>query len=186
MNKVNLGCGLNYKEGWINVDSDNTLKKVDVVWNLNNIPYPFKSNSIDRIYIAHVLEHLDEVYEVLKEMHRICKKGAIIEIYVPYFNNYNAFRDLSHKQFFTWDSFSPVALGRTKTDKKGRGIISYQKRLFNYKSRRLKWASTNKPILKQIAKFIEWCVNINPNWLERRIPFWITCESMRIELEVLK
>ena len=55
--KLNLGCGKDIKPGFINVDY---IKHngVDVVLNLETIPYPFKSKSVDYIMMSHVLEHL--------------------------------------------------------------------------------------------------------------------------------
>ena len=38
MNKLNLGCGKNLLEGYINVDYYN--KKADVIHDLNKYPYP--------------------------------------------------------------------------------------------------------------------------------------------------
>jgi len=35
MNKLNIGCGKDYREGWINLDYDKDLKK-DVSFNLND------------------------------------------------------------------------------------------------------------------------------------------------------
>jgi len=55
MKKLNLGCGEDYKEGYINLDIlDNEF--VDVIHDLNKFPYPFKDDEFGEIYIHHVLE----------------------------------------------------------------------------------------------------------------------------------
>src|SRR5579863_148355 len=57
--KLNIGCGTDYKKGWINIDnnSDENIKKLDLNWDLRN-PLPFKDNSVDFIFNEHFIEHL--------------------------------------------------------------------------------------------------------------------------------
>ena len=48
MTKLNLGCGKDIKEGYINLDI------VDYggnqIHNINSFPYPFEDNTFDEIY----------------------------------------------------------------------------------------------------------------------------------------
>ena len=82
--KLNLGCGrLGQKEGFVNIDFIQH-KGVDMILDLNKVPYPFEDNSIDEIYSCHNLEHLDiEFEDFLQEMRRIMKKNALLTIIVP-------------------------------------------------------------------------------------------------------
>ena len=52
--KLNIGCGNDYKEGWINIDnnSDDNIEKFDLNWDLRN-PLPFKDSSIAYIFNEH-------------------------------------------------------------------------------------------------------------------------------------
>jgi SAM-dependent methyltransferase len=104
MKKLNFGCGRQIKEGWINVDIQKG-KGVDKSFDFNKFPYPFKDDSFDYILLDNVLEHLEKPVEVVKELHRICKKDAIIEIIVPYYNTYYAYVDVTHLHFFNEDTF---------------------------------------------------------------------------------
>jgi SAM-dependent methyltransferase len=180
--KLNLGCDIDYRAGWVNLD--NYGGKADVVHDLNVFPYPFEDGVFDYILASHVLEHLKDLPRVMKELWRICKKGAIIDIKVPYYNNYNAFRDLSHIRYFTWDSFSPMALGKSR--ERGGHCVGYFNKIFSYCDRKLVWATTNKPLLKYVSGFMNWLVNVNPGWIEKRIPYLITCESLHTKLRVEK
>lgn len=85
LKKLNLGCGEDQKEGYINVDWS-PLAKPDVVHDLNMIPYPFEDNSIDIIEVFHVLEHLDKPFVVMKEFQRILKVGGTLHVKVPHFS----------------------------------------------------------------------------------------------------
>lgn len=78
---------------------------IEVVHDLNIFPYPFKKNEFDEIIARHVLEHLDDLTKVMKELWRILKPSGILKIWVPYFASPSAYTDLTHKHFFTLKSF---------------------------------------------------------------------------------
>ena len=100
LKSLNLGCGKRKLKGnWINVDKYKN-ENVDIVHNLNVFPYPFKDNSINHIYMYHVLEHLENPYDVLMECYRILKPDGIIEIYVPHKNHLSAY-DIAHRNYFS-------------------------------------------------------------------------------------
>ncbi len=104
MKKLNIGCGNDVKEGYINLDNKK-LKGIDVVHDLNKTPYPFSSGTFDEIYASHVLEHLEDLSKVMKELHRIIKKGGCLIIRVPHFTNSGAFADPTHRHFFGFRTF---------------------------------------------------------------------------------
>lgn len=98
--KVVFGCGKFARKGWINLDII-PCKGVDLIHNLDEYPYPFKTSSVGYILAQHVLEHLSDLIKVMNEVHRILQPGGMIEIIVPYYKHRNAFTDPTHKQFFT-------------------------------------------------------------------------------------
>ncbi|MBA3047830.1 methyltransferase domain-containing protein [Patescibacteria group bacterium] len=102
--KLNLGCGNKKIPGFAGVDFVKT-KAAEIVHDLNKFPYPFPDNSVDEILMDNVLEHLDDVIKVMEEVYRICKHGAIIKIFAPYYKSSGAFTDPTHKHFFTENSF---------------------------------------------------------------------------------
>ena len=85
MKKINLGCGLDIREGYINVDMV-PGPGIDVVHDLDKFPYPFKNNEIDVVYASHIIEHLNDLPKSMAELKRICKPGAKIIIRVPHFS----------------------------------------------------------------------------------------------------
>jgi len=102
--KLNLGCGKNIRKDFINLD---IVKNpgVDIVHDLNQIPYPFKKNEFSYIFADNILEHVDDLIKILEEIHRISENKAVIDIIVPYFSNIGAYQDPTHKHFFTLKSF---------------------------------------------------------------------------------
>jgi predicted SAM-dependent methyltransferase len=101
--KLNIGCGHDIREGWINLDSA-AIHGVDVVHNLEEVPLPFSDEEFDSILAKDVLEHLDYV-PVLKEIHRILKPGGTLEISVPHFSSVDNYVDPTHKKMFATKTF---------------------------------------------------------------------------------
>lgn len=91
INKVNFGCGSDYKKGWLNLDVNNIA---DYWVDVRN-PINIQDNSVDFIYSSHMVEHLEhnELIFHLKECHRILKQGGILRLGIPDFpsviKNYN-------------------------------------------------------------------------------------------------
>lgn len=83
---LNIGCGTDYKDGWINIDnnSDDNIEKLDLNWDLRN-PLPFAENSVDFIFNEHFFEHLtvEEGQVVMKDLLRVLKPGGVIRIAMP-------------------------------------------------------------------------------------------------------
>jgi hypothetical protein len=104
--RLNLGCGFDIKEGYVNVDMD-LHKGVDLLWDLENFPYPWDDDSVEEIRMHHILEHLgqtpDQYYRIWKEIYRICKKDAEIHIVVPHPRHADFLGDPSHVRPITPD-----------------------------------------------------------------------------------
>lgn len=87
MIKLNLGCGQNLREGYINVDKYASFAP-DVVWDLEVFPWPFDTNSAEEIVMHHSLEHMgataDVFLSIMKELYRVSAPAATIKITVPH------------------------------------------------------------------------------------------------------
>ncbi len=81
--KLNLGCGPNRKNGWVNIDLFDS--KADLQLDLRE-PWPFPDDSASYIYSEHVFEHFEfhvEVPHFLSEAFRVLKPGGIFDVVVP-------------------------------------------------------------------------------------------------------
>lgn len=107
--RINLGCGSQKIEDFVNVDISPTVKP-DMVVDLNKFPWPFKDNEFDHLVAKDVLEHLGETsadfIKVLKEMYRISHNGAIWEIESPHWRCDTAIDDPDHKRLITMGMFN--------------------------------------------------------------------------------
>lgn len=83
---LNIGCGTDYKEGWINIDnnSNNNIERLDLNWDLRHA-LPYDDNSVDFIFNEHFIEHLtvDESRQSLKDFMRVLKPGGVMRIAMP-------------------------------------------------------------------------------------------------------
>ncbi|WP_029006795.1 class I SAM-dependent methyltransferase [Azospirillum halopraeferens] len=97
--KLNLGCGGNKRDGYVNVDKFPHFTP-DVVWDLERFPWPFETDGAEAVALTHVLEHLggppDVFIGVMKELHRVCRAGARIEIVVPHPRSDSFISDPTH------------------------------------------------------------------------------------------
>ncbi|HKU19076.1 MAG TPA: methyltransferase domain-containing protein [Candidatus Saccharimonadales bacterium] len=81
--KVELGCGDTKREGFFGIDILPS-PSVDLVLNIEKHKLPFPDNSIDHIYSSHTFEHLTNYRFVLREIMRVAKPDALVEIWTPY------------------------------------------------------------------------------------------------------
>ena len=103
--KLNLGCGGKVMSGYVNVDVNPRVPGVDVFHNLDEVPWPFESESAEEIRMEHVLEHLCDPNAAMREVHRILQAGGIVHIVVPHFLSPGAFVDPTHRRYFAHDTF---------------------------------------------------------------------------------
>jgi len=102
--KLNLGCGHDIREGWVNLDSA-ALPGVDVVHDLSQLPLPFEDGRFSEVLCQDVLEHVDYV-AVLRELHRVTEPGGRVTIRSPHFTAAAVYVDPTHRTGFSIDTFS--------------------------------------------------------------------------------
>src|SRR5260370_38831538 len=105
---LHIGCRVHKMPGSIGVDIT-ALPGVDVVFDLDREKLPFPDNRFETIYAHHVLEHIRNLPDVLADLHRVCKPGAVIDIVVPYYTCVGAFGDPTHVRFFTYRTLEHFA-----------------------------------------------------------------------------
>ena len=103
MLKLNLGCGRDYRKGYVNIDN-NPYAKTDLKHDLTK-PLPYKDESVDEILCMAVLEHVPNPVKFLKECHRVLRPGGRLKFRVPLANTFLAHHDMTHINFFTPQSF---------------------------------------------------------------------------------
>jgi predicted SAM-dependent methyltransferase len=90
MRKLNLGCGFDKRDGFVNADNFAECEP-DVHIDIEQTPWSLADNSFDYILMKHVLEHVGADFKtfacVMRELYRVTAPGGIIEIHVPHFRH---------------------------------------------------------------------------------------------------
>lgn len=115
MLKLNIGCGTDIRDGYVNVDGNYSwygkpVPQNCVAHDLNQFPWPFADGSADEILMFHVLEHLPDTFKVLSEVNRILKPGGKFHGQVPYGPSHNGRTHWQHCRFFVARSFEAMAV----------------------------------------------------------------------------
>lgn len=97
---LDVGCGRAKLPGATGIDIAN-IPGVDVVHDLDRLPWPLPSSTYGYVRLRSVLEHLGDVMGVLAEVHRVSLPGALVVIGVPHFSSANAYTDPTHRHYFS-------------------------------------------------------------------------------------
>ena len=113
--KLNLGCGVNRKPGYVNVDRE-AAASPDLVVDLERLPWPWPTHSVDAVVMEHVLEHLgrdtDTYLGIFRELYRVCRDGAEIQIIVPHPRHGVFLNDPTHVRAVTRESLELFSLAK--------------------------------------------------------------------------
>lgn len=79
--KINLGCGKDYKKGWINVD-DYSMDVCKIDEHSSILEYNRPNNTVDRILLSHVVMYLrpEDLDILFPRWFKWLKKGGKLEI----------------------------------------------------------------------------------------------------------
>lgn len=102
--KINLGAGSKQLEGWVNVDSV-YQPGIDVVHDLDVMPWPWADEEADRIVAFDVFEHVNDPIGFMVQSHRVLRPGGKLLIHTSWFGNPESFTDPTHKRFCTEHTF---------------------------------------------------------------------------------
>ena len=72
MKILDVGCGTRRHPGSVGIDV-NPKSNTDIIYNLDQFPYPLRANSFDLIYCEGIIEHLTDVVKVIEELYRVAK-----------------------------------------------------------------------------------------------------------------
>lgn len=107
--KLNLGCGNKRLVNYVNIDHD-PLSGADLVMSLGKDLFPFENNSVDDVIAHHVFEHIgDGFFDFIKDLYRVCKHEAVIDVHVPHPRHDYFLGDLTHVRPITIENIRPLS-----------------------------------------------------------------------------
>jgi SAM-dependent methyltransferase len=167
---LDVGCGAAKFPGSIGLDiSADTA--ADVVHNLDERPYPFDDDSFDQVLMQDVIEHVESPIAVMEELHRICRRGARIQLRTPHYSSVLAYGDPTHRHYFSRIAIEQLA----------------QPRFEHYTEIRFRVVHITLDLWFPFrALGIGWFANRFPGPYERYLAFRFPTMNIRAEFEVLK
>ncbi len=109
---LNLGAGNQIIAGAVNHDLRKHRPEIEVVWDLNDLPWPWEDDSFDLIVACAVFEHLrNTLIETVNECWRILRPGGVLYMKLPYWDSDMSYRDPTHYWRFSLracDIFDPA------------------------------------------------------------------------------
>lgn len=163
--KLDLGCGCNVRGGFLGVDKS--------AHDLNIFPYPWDKETVDEVWMSHILEHLENPVETMREVSRILIPGGKVTVKVPHASGRCAWGHAEHKRAFN--------LGWMNTLLDGEGG-DFKPVNLNLTGRRLRWSASNYRNGKSARWFergLDWLINIKPCLFERLFIYWVGgCEEV--------
>ena len=80
--KINVGCGKNILDGWLNVDLFPQLAAVQMNAATR---WPFEEGTFDAAFCEHMIEHVskDDACRIIEEMRRTLRPGGAVRIVTP-------------------------------------------------------------------------------------------------------
>lgn len=107
--KLNLGAGGSPVPDFVNVDRV-LLPGIQVVHDLDVVPWPFPDCSAVHITAKDVFEHVGDPIGFMTECHRVLEPGRRLWIRTPHITSLDAFTDPTHRRFpteYTFDYWVP-------------------------------------------------------------------------------
>lgn len=173
--KLNLGCGRDIKEGYVNLDFVKG-KGVDVVWDMDNFPYPLEDNKFDEVNYVNIMEHLLYPDKAIREIYRVSKNNAIINIRTPHYSHPGIWWDLTHRRGFCWTSFDHYIVEK----KVSNSLIEKEKVLFDILYREIEFSRMGK------ITGIRYLANKFPNIYECFFSYIFPARDIIYKLKVVK
>lgn len=106
--KINLGCGNDYMDGYINVDRNNSVK-CDLVLDFEKGKFPWKKESVEKIVAKMVVEHIWEIDKFMNECWRVLEIGGYMYITTPTAGTIAYWKDPTHVKGFVEQTFNYFA-----------------------------------------------------------------------------
>ena len=173
--KLNLGCGSERMDGYVNIDiSPNS--KADLLHDLNE-PFPLPDNSVREIYSSHVFEHLTDFPKIINECHRVLKTGGILFFIVPYRQMFLTHWD--HKTPFCWISIDKTFNENTQFPVEDAGM-----RIPGWilQSLYLDFYTGSSRLMKPVLKIVEFFASNYPWYYEFYLSNIIPAIDMKVRL----
>ena len=133
---------------------------------------PFATSSLEKVYCFDLLEHVDDLVDVITEIHRVLRPGGHLFVTTPHFSCANSYTDPTHRHHLGWRSFDYFA--------DGHALSYYSQARYRIRHRILRFhGGLIDALVRRIAN--RW-----PDWYERRLAWLRPAWYLEIDLVAQK
>jgi len=137
---LNLGAGNRILADATNHDVVAHRPEIEVVWDLNDLPWPWEDDTFDKVCALSVLEHLRHtLLTSMDEIWRITRPAGLAVIKLPHWKANISWEDLTHLHVVglgVMDQLDP-------TTERGRDYRFYTRRKWRIQKRQINKAGTS-------------------------------------------
>ena len=171
---LDVGCGTRKIEpDAIGIDAY-PRSAADVIWDLDEFPWPLDSGKFDRIHMSHIIEHVRDVNRTMAEIHRVARDGADVFVVTPHYSSHNSYTDPTHVRHMAARSFRYFT---------GEDFATFGGSKVKFSIENLELTFGKNFVLDGIGR---WLAGRNMEWYERHAAWIFPAQDIRCQLKVKK
>jgi SAM-dependent methyltransferase len=171
---LDVGCGMRKAEADALGIDRSPRSAADVVWNLDDFPWPLESDVFDRIHMSHIIEHVHDVMRTMAEVHRVGRSGADVLVTTPHFSSHNSYTDPTHVRHMSARSFDYFT---------GRDFPTFPGSKVAFSVEKIELTFGKNFLLDSIGR---WLARRNLEWYEHRAAWIFPAQDIVCHLRVRK
>jgi len=171
---LDVGCGTRKVEAAaIGIDVS-PRSGADIIWDLNQFPWPLESDKFERVHMSHIIEHVQESPRTIEEIHRVARDGAEVLVVTPHFSSHNSYTDPTHRWHLAARSFEYFS---------GADFASFTGSRVAFDVSQVELTFGGNFVLDGLGR---WLARRNIEWYERHAAWWFPALDIQCRLKVRK
>jgi len=171
---LDIGCGTRKVEpDAIGIDRS-PGSAADIVWDLDQYPWPLESGRFARIHMSQIVEHVGDVMRTMAEVHRVAQPGASVFITTPHFSSHNSYVDPTHVRHLAATSFEYFS---------GKDFATFTGAPFGFEVVSVEVTFGGNLILDNLGRAL---ARVSLRWYERHAAWILPAVNIRCHLRAIK
>src|SRR5678816_256421 len=171
---LDVGCGTRKSEpDAIGIDVSSP-SAADIIWDLDEFPWPLENNAFDRIHMSHIIEHVRDVTRTMAEIFRVGRAGADVFVVTPHFSSHNSYTDPTHVRHLAARSFQYFT---------GEDFATFTGSAVRFSIEELELTFGKNFVLDGTGR---WLARRNLEWYERHAAWMFPAQDIRCHLKIRK
>ena len=171
---LDVGCGTRKSDpDAIGIDVS-SRSAADIIWDLDEFPWPLENNAFDRIHMSHIIEHVRDVTRTMAEIFRVGRAGADVFVVTPHFSSHNSYTDPTHVRHLAARSFQYFT---------GEDFATFAGSAVRFSIEELELTFGKNFVLDGTGR---WLARRNLEWYERHAAWMFPAQDIRCHLKIRK